>query len=125
MRISSSLCLCGYSSHQPSNSLFYTGDQSGTPAIITNKDWNSGLNPGWLLGNHGSGYNGDDLSINLSDGSVRADASAAMDVSFNNWHFVAMRMKRGEKMSLLRSTGAGYGLQEDPIDSVSGSVDSG
>jgi len=78
-----------------------------------------------LLGNHGSGYNGDDLSINLSDGSVRADASAAMDVSFNNWHFVAMRVKRGEKMSLLRSTGAWYGLQEDSIDSVSGSVDSG
>ena len=48
-----------------------------------------------------------------------------MDINFNDWHFVAMRVKRGEKMSLLRSTGAGYGLQEDSIDSVSGSIDSG
>ena len=78
-----------------------------------------------MLGNHGNGYNGDDLSINLSDGSVRADSNSAIDVNFNDWHFVAMRIKRGENMSLLRSTGAGYGLQEDSIDSVSGSVDSG
>lgn len=102
-----------------------SGDQSGTPAIITNKDWNSGLNPGWLLGNHGSGYNGDDLSINLSDGNVRVDSSSAMDVAFNEWHFVAMRIKRGGMMSLLRSSGGGYSLQEEEIDSMSGSVDSG
>ena len=102
-----------------------SGDQSGTPAIITNKDWNSGLNPGWLLGNFGSGYNGDDLSINLSDGNVRVDSSSAMDVAFNEWHFVAMRIKRGGMMSLLRSSGGGYSLQEEEIDSVSGSVDSG
>jgi len=103
-----------------------SGDQSSDPAVITNKDWNSGGNPGWLVAsNYGPGSNGDDLSINFSDGTVRADASQAMDVAFDTWHFVAVRIKRGGNMSLLRTSGAGYGLQEDSIASVSGSVDTG
>ena len=53
------------------------------------------------------------------------DSSSAMDVAFNEWHFVAMRINRGGMMSLLRSSGGGYSLQEEEIDSLSGSVDSG
>lgn len=103
-----------------------SGDQSGEPAVITNKDWTSGGNVGWVVSsNYGPGSNGDDLSINFSDGAVRADASQAMDVAFDTWHFVAIRIERGEKMSLLRSSGGSWSLQEDSIASVVGSVDSG
>ena len=103
-----------------------SGDQSGSPAIITNKDWTSGLNPGWLVSSsYGPGSNGDDLSINLSDGTTQANANQATDVAFNTWHFVVIRIERGEKMSLLRSYGKNYQLQEDANDAVTGSLNSG
>lgn len=102
------------------------GDQSGSPAILGNKDWNSGMNPGWVVSsNYGPGSNGDDLAINLADGISRSDASNAMDVDFGSWHFVAVRVKRGDKMSLLRSIGGSYDIQEDDISSLSGSINSG
>eukprot|EP00584_Thalassiosira_punctigera_P006714 CAMPEP_0172541554 /NCGR_PEP_ID=MMETSP1067-20121228/12345_1 /TAXON_ID=265564 ORGANISM="Thalassiosira punctigera, Strain Tpunct2005C2" /NCGR_SAMPLE_ID=MMETSP1067 /ASSEMBLY_ACC=CAM_ASM_000444 /LENGTH=1422 /DNA_ID=CAMNT_0013327621 /DNA_START=40 /DNA_END=4309 /DNA_ORIENTATION=+ len=100
-----------------------SGDQNGDPAIITNKNWESEGNVGWLVSSdYGPGSNGDDLSITFSDGISRADGSQALDVEFNAWYFVAVRIKRGEMMSLLKSPG---GLQEDPIHLVTGSVDSG
>eukprot|EP00804_Cyclotella_cryptica_P007729 CCRYP_001349-RA/>CCRYP_001349-RA protein AED:0.03 eAED:0.03 QI:702/0.83/0.76/1/0.83/0.84/13/138/1465 len=100
-----------------------SGDQSGRPAIIGNKDWRSPANSGWVVSsNYGSGSNGDDLAINLSDGITTLDGSKAIDVDFNVWHFVAVRVKRGSKMSLLRSDKGSYVLQEDMIGSLTGSL---
>ena len=103
-----------------------SGDQSGSPPVITNKDWSSGHSIGWLVSSsYGPGSNGDDLSINLSDGSVRADSSYSMDVDYNTWHLVVIRIKRGEMMSLLRFSGGGYNLHEDAVGSITGSLDTG
>ena len=100
-----------------------SGDQVGRPALITNKDWRSTSNPGWIVSsNYGSGSNGDDLAINLSDGATTVDGSKAIDVGLNRWHFVAVRVKRGDKMSLLRSDMGSYALQEDPISTLTGSL---
>jgi hypothetical protein len=100
-----------------------SGDQSGRPAIIGNKDWRSPTNPGWVVSsNYGSGSNGDDLAINLSDGITTLDGSKAVDVDFNIWHFVAVRVKRGDKMSLIRSNQGSYVLQEDMISPLTGSL---
>eukprot|EP00956_Cyclotella_meneghiniana_P005795 scaffold7527_cov54-Cyclotella_meneghiniana.AAC.4 len=100
-----------------------SGDQVGRPAIIGNKDWRSASNPGWIVSsNYGSGSNGDDLAINLSDGITTIDGSKAIDVGLNTWHFVAIRIKRGDKMSLLRSDKGSYVLQEDSISTLTGSL---
>lgn len=100
-----------------------SGDQSGRPAIIGNKDWRSPTNSGWVVSsNYGSGSNGDDLAINLSDGITTLDGSKAVDVDFNIWHFVAVRVKRGYKMSLIRSNQGTYVLQEDMISPLTGSL---
>ena len=100
-----------------------SGDQVGRPAIIGNKDWRSASNPGWIVSsNYGSGSNGDDLAINLSDGITTIDGSKAIDVGSNTWHFVAIRIKRGDKMSLLRSDKGSYVLQEDSISTLTGSL---
>jgi hypothetical protein len=103
-----------------------SGDQVGTPAIIGNKDFLSASNVGWVVSsNYGLGSNGDDLAINLSDGNVVIDPSKATDVAFNVWHFVAVRVLRGEKMSLLRSNAGVYLLQEDSISALTGSLSTG
>lgn len=103
-----------------------SGDQVGKPAIIGNKDFRSASNVGWLVSsNYGSGSNGDDLAINLSDGSATIDSSKATDVGSNTWHFVAVRVKRGDKMSLLRSDKGSYILQEDSISTLTGSLSTG
>lgn len=101
-------------------------DQVGRPAIIGNKDWRSTKNPGWIVSsNFGYTSNGDDLAINLGDGIVTLDGSKAMDVSFDTWHFVAVRIKRGDKMSLLRANKGSYALQEDNISTLTGSLSTG
>eukprot|EP00956_Cyclotella_meneghiniana_P029363 scaffold70782_cov63-Cyclotella_meneghiniana.AAC.2 len=100
------------------------GDQVGRPAIIGNKDWRSASNPGWIVSsNYGSGSNGDDIAINLSDGTTTITGSKAIDVGLNTWHFVAIRIKHGDKMSLLRSNKGSYVLQEDSISTLTGSLD--
>ncbi len=78
-----------------------------------------------MSSNYCPGSNGDDLAINLVDGNSRSDASNAMDVDFGSWHFVAVRVKRGDKMSLLCSIAGSYDIQEDDISSLSGSLNSG
>lgn len=99
------------------------GDQNGRPAIIGNKNWRSTSSPGWIVSsNYGYGSNGDDLVINLSNGEKSIVGSVAMDVDFNSWHFVVTRIKRGDKMSLLRSKKGSYALQEDDISSLTGSL---
>eukprot|EP00804_Cyclotella_cryptica_P015542 CCRYP_003574-RC/>CCRYP_003574-RC protein AED:0.06 eAED:0.06 QI:113/1/1/1/0.8/0.75/16/1817/1111 len=94
-------------------------DQSGRPVIIGNKNWKSPSNPGWAVSsNYGPGSNGDDLAINLSDGITKIDGNKAIDVDFDTWHFIAVRVKRGDKMSLLRTNEGSYVLQEDAISSI-------
>ena len=73
------------------------GGTNYDPAIISNKDWNSGLNPGWVIsGNSSNAGNGDGhLEWNIGDGSVRADFDTT-DALLNdgNWHHVAVTHDR-------------------------------
>jgi hypothetical protein len=103
-----------------------SGDQIGKPAIIGNKDFRSASNKGWVISsNYGYRSNGDDLAINLSDGLTTVDSSRAMDVGLNTWHFVAVRIKRGNIMSLLRSDKGSYSIQEDSISTLTGKLETG
>lgn len=102
-----------------------SGDQDESPAIIGNKDWTSSSNRGWtVLSNYGTGSNGDDMSINMSDGVTTIDGSSPIDNDPDIWYFVAVRIKRGSTMSLFRSDEGGthYILQEDDISTLAGSL---
>lgn len=69
-----------------------SGDQSGDPVIIGNKDWGSGSNRGTLLlANEG---NGDDVGINIaSSGADRKDFDP-IDYSFDGWWLLVATFDR-------------------------------
>ncbi len=60
-----------------------SSDLSGDPAIISNKDWNSGLNPGFAISV--TYPNGPQWKFNLGDGTNRIDLEGKAIVD-NEWH---------------------------------------
>jgi len=63
------------------------GDLSSDPNLISNKDWASGVNPGFTL----AVRNDAAIRLNLGDGSNRADTSWT-SVAKNEWVFVVVSM---------------------------------
>ena len=63
----------------------YTGD----PAFICNKDWNSGLNPGFVI----SAEQGQYWKVNIGDGTNRLDIQGGF-ISPNDWHHLAVSFDR-------------------------------
>lgn len=62
----------------------------GDPPFITNKDWNSGGNKGWVIFVNGQGWR-----FNAGDGSRRVDiSSGAPDINDNKWHHIAVSVDR-------------------------------
>lgn len=77
-------------------------DNGGTnydPAIISNKDWNSGGNPGWVIAaNSSNGNNGaGNLEWNIGDGDSRADFDTT-DAVINDgiWHHILVSHDRDD-----------------------------
>jgi hypothetical protein len=65
---------------------------SGGSSIVSNKDWNSGSNPGWTLG---VGSNGR-YEFNVGDGLNRCDYDGPGGaLNDGEWHHVAFSMTRG------------------------------
>lgn len=75
----------------------------GDPSIISNKDWNSGGNPGWVLA-----LQQDNWKFNIADGTHRYDASQPK-ITDGNWHYIAAIVNR--------ATGA-YKLITDTVVTV-------
>ena len=69
-----------------------TGDQSGDPVIVGNKNWASGANRGTLLlANEG---NGDDFGINIASSSADRQDIDPIDYTFNGWWLLVATFDR-------------------------------
>ena len=68
-------------------------------AIISNKDWDSGSNPGFNVGVFGDGNNGMTLNLN-TPGHSRLDTGRYVDVNDGEWHEVAAVFDRDGEMAL-------------------------
>jgi len=70
----------------------------GDPALISNKDWDSGANPGWVLS-----ARGDDWKFNIADKTgLRFDAAITTpDVNDGFWHHLAVIVDRSKQEYVL------------------------
>jgi hypothetical protein len=90
----------------------------GDPVILSNKDWGSGGNPGFLVALDGA----DDASshlwtVNVADGTGRldwdADDNATPNLKDGHWHFVAVAFDRASTLNVYFD---GELRQSDPAD---------
>lgn len=93
-------------------------EQAGDAAFISNKNWDSGLNRGWVL----STPTGDltRWKANISDGAARRDVNGGF-IADGNWHHLAVTFDRDGMMSLYQD---GNPVGQTSIADL-GNVDSG
>ncbi len=78
------------------------GNQEGDPAIVSNKDWNSGRNPGIALATFDQ--KGDPaFTLNIGDGKNRDDFRP-MFYKNNEWTFIAVTAQKGGNAMLFVGT---------------------
>lgn len=88
-------------------------------AIIGNKDWDSGLNPGFVLS---YAYpNGPEWKVNIGDGTERADLEIGGEIADGEWHTLSVTFDRDGTMRMFQD---GMYLGEEDISAV-GSIDVG
>ncbi len=69
-----------------------TPSWSGDPAILSNKNWNSGQNKGFVIACNGSGW-----KFNIGDGANRIDLNGG-NINDDEWHHIAVTYDQdGEK----------------------------
>ena len=88
-------------------------------AIIGNKDWNSGLNPGFIFSFEYP--NGPYWKVNIGDGNERADANGSIGVDNNQWHTLSCSFDRDGMMRLYTD---GVFVSEEDISYI-GNIDVG
>ncbi|MDB4787146.1 alkaline phosphatase family protein [Flavobacteriales bacterium] len=88
-------------------------------AMVGNKDWDSGLNPGWVFSFEYP--NGPAWKVNVSDGSNRVDADGQAGVADGQWHTLTASFDRDGMMRLY--TDGAFNAETD-ISSL-GSLDVG
>lgn len=67
-----------------------TGGVSGDPAILSNKDWRSGSNPGFVFG-----VSGTSVFFNVGDGTHRTDCAAMLPMDYRDgWVHVILSVDR-------------------------------
>ena len=67
----------------------------GDPAIVSDKDWNSGSNPGFVLA-----FNGNSIKVNAGSGGNRADVNGSKAMNDGAWHHVLATFDRDGDMEL-------------------------
>ncbi|MGL5378578.1 LamG-like jellyroll fold domain-containing protein [Clostridium sp.] len=85
-------------------------EQSREGSIVSNKDWNTGNNPGFNIGNMKQGVN---LNFNTPGNSGRAETDRFSSATDGGWHHVVAVVDRDDKMTLYidgkeASGGAGH-----------------
>lgn len=70
---------------------------AGDAAFISNKDWDSGLNQGWVISTPFSDQSR--WKVNVGDGVHRADATGGV-IDDGNWHHLAVVFDRDAAMTL-------------------------
>ena len=81
-------------------------------AIIGNKDWNTGLNPGFVFSFEYP--NGPAWKVNIGDGNERADANGSSGVADGQWHTLSCSFDRDGMMRLY--TDGVFSAEEDISD---------
>lgn len=84
-------------------------------AIIGNKDWDSGLNPGFVFSFEYPG--GPAWKVNIADGNARADAIGAAGISDGLWHTLSCSFDRDGMMRLYTD---GIFSSEEDISGIGG-----
>lgn len=69
---------------------FKASNWSGDPAFFSNKNWNNGLNRGWIMA-----CNGNSWKFNIGDGSERIDLNGEF-VNDNKWHHLAVSFDKDD-----------------------------
>ncbi|MDG2209734.1 MAG: alkaline phosphatase family protein, partial [Flavobacteriales bacterium] len=81
-------------------------------AIIGNKDWDSGFNPGFVFSFEYP--NGPAWKVNIGDGNERADANGAAGIADGQWHTLSCSFDRDGMMRLY--TDGVFSSEEDISD---------
>lgn len=87
---------------------------SGDPAIISDKNWASGLNRGFVVAANGSGW-----KFNIGDGSNRIDINGN-DITDNEWHHLAVSYDQDGAKTLYQD-GTEVGSSTDNISTATAS----
>ncbi len=101
-----------------------TEGSGGDPAIISNKDWESGKNKGIIL----SLRNGEDIRFNVGNGSSRMDADAILPSDYNEgWMHILLIVDREQNkvrfcydFGLFSTTAIPSSLAKASFDGISG-----
>ncbi|NOV04712.1 cadherin-like beta sandwich domain-containing protein [Paenibacillus planticolens] len=72
-------------------SFWHKGDLKGDQTVLSNKNWNSGKNPGWYIGPAVS----NSMTLNMADGTNRMDYSP-QNVG-QDWHYFTISVDRTNK----------------------------
>ncbi|MFT4665693.1 MAG: hypothetical protein ACI8YQ_002908 [Polaribacter sp.] len=67
-------------------------------AIVGNKDWDSGGNPGFIFSFRYA--SGPEWKVNIGDGSNRADINTGGSIADNNWHTLTVSFDRDGEMKM-------------------------
>lgn len=70
--------------------------ESGDVAILTDKDWDSGFNPGWVFSFN---INGGPWKVNVGDGTDRVDVEGN-DISDGEWHTLSATFDRDGMLTI-------------------------
>jgi PKD repeat protein len=82
----------------------------GDPAIVSDKNWESGLNPGFVIA-----LNNNSIKVNIGDGTNRADINGTRPLNDGKWHHVLASFDRNGLMQLYFD---GQLEGEQPLSSV-------
>jgi len=94
---------------------------NGDPSIISNKDWNSGSNTGWVIAVNKNQDNGIEWNFKGSTGS-RKDMDIGMSIDDNNWHHIAISHDRDGNADFYED---GVYKRSVYIGNSTGTIDSG
>lgn len=73
-------------------------DVSADVSIVGNKDWDSGLNPGFVFSF--SYPNGPEWKVNIGDGANRVDINTGGEIADGEWHTLSVSFDRDGMMSM-------------------------
>lgn len=90
---------------------------SADVSIVGNKDWDSGLSPGFVFSF--SYPNGPEWKVNIGDGSNRIDINTGGEIADNEWHTLSVSFDRDGLMSMYED---GVFLSASDISNV-GNID--
>lgn len=93
--------------------------QAADVAIIGNKDWDSGVNNGFVFSFKFAA--GPEWKVNIGDGSFRADLNSVGSISDNAWHTLSVTFDRDGDMTMYED---GNLIGATPISFI-GDIDSG